>query len=96
MSDTGPAKRAMRQTADGKRSRGRPKCKYMDQIPEDIRELRVRNWRGAGRHNTACGANDEDDDDNQYSSPKFYLHRLNRFKVTKEITLVTSHLKLYI
>lgn len=49
MSDQDPAKRVILQNPGGKRSAGRPKARYVDQIEKDLKILNVKDWRTLAR-----------------------------------------------
>lgn len=45
MVDTTPTKQIIRQQPPGKRPKGRPKRRYMEQIEEDTKKLKINNWK---------------------------------------------------
>jgi len=42
-------KKISRQTPIGRRTQGRPKIRYIEQIEQDIGTLKIRNWRSKAR-----------------------------------------------
>ena len=45
MNDLRTPKTSFLTTPDGTRPRGRPRRRYQDMIDEDIKELRIKNWK---------------------------------------------------
>ena len=42
--------KVMKKVTDFRRARGRPKSQWEEQVLEDIKRLRIHNWRGKIRH----------------------------------------------
>ncbi|KAF2901594.1 hypothetical protein ILUMI_04591 [Ignelater luminosus] len=52
MVETNPIKQI--QLPGGKRPRGRPETRYLDQIMEDLEKLRITNWKEKAKNRTEC------------------------------------------
>lgn len=55
MPDNDVTKRLTMNTPEGRRSRGRPRARWMDGVEEDLEILRVRRWREVARNRTEWG-----------------------------------------